>query len=361
MKEKVSAGQARAFVIAAGIGTIFLYIGTLTIPVAGSDAWLSYVVGYSLATLNAFALISLSMRFPGKTFVQYAVLILGRPLGKLLGLVYILTFTYYSALLLALHNELIVISFLQQTPRLVLVGSLALLVVYIAKAGIEVFGRVCEILTPWVAGSLVLTGLLLIPEMDWSAMLPVAAEGPTPILRALPQTFSFASEFVLFMAAWLPFLNRPRAAYRAVVVGVPISLLALLTILIASITVFGTDTAGRLTFGAWALAAYVSLGEFLERMQSVILSSWVAASFMKATVFFLPAVMGLAQWLGLREYRFLVWPMGLLVTFLALLPQTYGDLLTENAILSHYFVLPTALSIPILWIVATLRRMGHPS
>lgn len=50
---------------------------------------------------------------------------------------------------------------------------------------------------------------------------------------------------------------------------------------------------------------------------------WVAGGFVKVFVFYYVTVLGTAQWLGLRDYRPLIWPYGLIQV-------STGYLLFEN-------------------------------
>ncbi len=50
----------------------------------------------------------------------------------------------------------------------------------------------------------------------------------------------------------------------------------------------------------------VSIANFLERLESVVLMAWILGGFIKVGVFYYAAVLGRAQWLGLKDYRSLV-------------------------------------------------------
>nr|WP_304542430.1 GerAB/ArcD/ProY family transporter [Desulforamulus aquiferis] len=164
-KQMISPKQATAFVIAGGVGIIFFWITEASVTVGGRDAWMSYIIGYGLGIPIAFSLIALNKRFPGKTIFQYVPIILGRPLGYFYNLIYIFTFTYFTALILNLSINMISL-FYEETPGLVLTGVSVLLIAYVCKHGIEVFGRVCELFIPLILFSIIFMAATLSPTWN---------------------------------------------------------------------------------------------------------------------------------------------------------------------------------------------------
>lgn len=359
MKDKISPNQATAFVVAGGVGIIFFWIAEASIPVGGRDAWMSYIIGYGIGILIAYSLIALNKLFPGKTLIQYVPLIIGRPLGYLYILVYVLTFTYFTALILNLSINMISL-FYEETPGLVLTAISVLLLGYIAKHGIEVFGRVCELFIPLIIFSIIFMVVTVIPHIDMARLTPVLENGIMPVLQLIPHTVSFVGEYIIFMALWLPLLNKPKSAKKVVLVGTVISALALIAVLITGLAVFGLDYSKNLAFSSIKITLLANLPG-IEGLPSLTLGIWIIASFAKGAVFFFPAVIGLAQGFRLKDYRSLVWPVALVVAALSLLPENYYASITENTTLGLYLALPLTLSIPVLLIIAALRKVKDPA
>lgn len=353
--EKISPRQATAFVIAGGVGIIFFWITEASIPVAGRDAWMSYLLGYGLSLVLAFSLISLNSRFPGKNLVQYVPLILGRPLGSLYILLYVVTFTYFTALILNMSINMISL-FYEETPGIALTALSIVLLAYVCKQGIEVFGRVCELFIPLILLSILFLLATVSPHMNLQRLFPMLELGIMPVLQLVPQSMYFAGEYIIFMALWLPLLNQPQRARHTVILGTTISVLVLNSVLIAGLTVFGVDYAKQQSFSTIKLTLLAVLPG-IEGLPSLTLGIWIIAAFVKGGVFFFPSVVGLSQLFQLKDYRTLVWPMALIVTALSLLPENYFASLKENQILGLYFCLPLALSFPLLLLIAKARNL----
>jgi spore germination protein KB len=79
-----------------------------------------------------------------------------------------------------------------------------------------------------------------------------------------------------------------------------------------SLLLFGNLTA-VLTYPVMIAARYISIAEFLEHLEAIVMAIWVAGTFIKITVFYYSLVLGTAQWLTLTDFRPVVFPIGFLL------------------------------------------------
>ena len=63
---------------------------------------------------------------------------------------------------------------------------------------------------------------------------------------------------------------------------------------------------------------YISLADFLEHLESLVMAIWVAGAFLKISVMYYALVTGTAQWLKLSDFRPLVLPHGFLLVLFAI-------------------------------------------
>ena len=70
-----------------------LHIPRLLIFAAGRDAWLSVIFAWFLDVLLAVVYAYMGVRFSGKNMVQYSITILGKKLGKIVGILF--PFSFY--------------------------------------------------------------------------------------------------------------------------------------------------------------------------------------------------------------------------------------------------------------------------
>ena len=76
--------------------------------------------------------------------------------------------------------------------------------------------------------------------------------------------------------------------------------------------VLGPTTASR-AYPLMLVARYISIADFFEHLESIVMAIWVVGAFVKISVFYYAATLGTAQWLNLSDYRPVVWPLGILI------------------------------------------------
>lgn len=108
------------------------------------------------------------------------------------------------------------------------------------------------------------------------------------------------------------------------------------------------------------LARYISLADIIERVEPLIMLIWIGGGFVKVGVFYYCAVLAMAQWLNLREYKALVLPTGALLAVLSIILWENVIQLTHQIarVIPPYF-LAIEVGIPlVLLALARLRGKG---
>ncbi len=340
------------------MSTGVLLMSTVTARMAGRDAWLTIVVAAGAGLLLIPVLTALGRRFPGETVIQYLPRLLGRPLGRLLGLLVLWYFLYLSAILPREFADFIGYSVLPSTPRVVVLTAILTVCAALVRAGCEPLVRTAEVLVPLsVLFNLVLF-VLIGKDIEVARILPVLENGPLPLLKAsaVPAVW-FGQLFAI--AFLLPKVNVPRRAARAMVGGVLASA-ALLTLCEFVVVTLLDRLTPRFIFPVWQVARYVSVAEFLEHLDAAFLIACMEGVLIKVSLIYYAVAVGTAQWLGLRDYRPLVLPIGALLVSLSLasfrdIPHFTSFLATAAPpfFFSYEYLLPVG-----LLAVAWLRGKG---
>jgi uncharacterized membrane protein YkvI len=141
-----------------------MQIPGMLIMQAGRDAWLSVLGAWFLDVLLALVYAYMGIRFPGENFVQYSITILGKYLGRMVGILFPLFFLLVCTLVLRGLGQLINTVFLPRTPLNVILVSSYLVSALIGRKGIEVIARMTEILGPLFFLSIVTLSFLVLPS-----------------------------------------------------------------------------------------------------------------------------------------------------------------------------------------------------
>jgi len=154
--------------------------------------------------------------------------------------------------------------------------------------------------------------LLIIPDLRITNMMPILGDGLLPSFKgALVLQIWFGELSV----AWflLPFVSDRENAKKALWTTFGAIVLTLLLSNWVTLLLLGELTGGY-TFPFLILARFIDLAEFFTHLEALFMAIWVLGAFVKVCVFFHIIVLGAAEWMGLRDFRPVVFPLALLLT-----------------------------------------------
>ncbi|MEL7565593.1 MAG: endospore germination permease [Dehalobacterium sp.] len=308
---KITSGQAGFLMILTVLSTTNLTMPAITAKYAGMDAWLTTI----LATFPHIALVlvinQISKTFPQESFVSYINKITGKYLGIFLVLGYLWYQIFTSAMITRTVTEFLLTSFMPDTPMEVFIAVMILLTALVVRAGLEVLARTATFIVPIFLFSLVSIFLLTIYEIDLTQLTPILEHGFKPVIHGTIFPALWRGEFILMLFIW-QYMNKPNQGLRSMLQAAIIILLIMLPLTVASVTIFGPLTA-RMHFPTFSLVEYISLGGFLTRLDAIFMAVWFAGVFVKIGVFYYVICLVLSEVLGLKEYKSLVFPIGIIL------------------------------------------------
>lgn len=338
--------------------TAILTVPAITVKSAGQDAWLSIVVATLAGLLIAWLVVSLSLRFPGKTLFEYTEEILGKAPGKIFGLLYIwLFFLYIGSGAVREFGVFLVTAMMPDTPIIVFHIAVIAVAAYAVRNGLEVLSRFNQLFIP-VTALLAVVFILSAKDMKVARLLPVFDTGLIPIVKGAVAPTMWLGEIVT-LAMIIPYLNKPREAYRVAALSILLCSFFLAASILEGLLIFGPNMTGHWIFPTFNAVRVVSIANFLERLESVILMLWILGGIAKVGVFYYAAVLGSAQWLGLKDYRPLVLPVGVILTALSILlwGENIVDMLHFIAqVYVPFCLIVLEVGIPLLLLVVALAR-----
>lgn len=335
---------------------------TLIMPVgpAKQDSWISHLLAGALGVAAAYFYASLGRRFPNETPMQYAPRILGKWLGSVFNFMFLWYAFHLAALLLLNFSELYVVAIMVTTPLIVFIGVMAALAGWAVRSGLEIIARLAELLTPLILISIIVLNILTLATPGlarWENLLPVMAEGLLPIVRGIWPAFAFPFAEAVFLLVIIPFLISPRQNHRPFIWAVVVVGLILASVMARNIVVLGAKEAARVNFPSLTTIQLINIGDFLQRLDPLIIFIWTFAVFIKLSVVLYVLTLGTAQVLGLADYRPLVLPFALLLTFFA--PSVYEHFQQMLRFASRtwpFYFFPGYFLYPVvLWLVAKIR------
>jgi len=356
---KISKRQFQILLILDIFGIGVTVLPRRTAEFSGQDGWLLVILGTILACIYAFIMLSVTEKFPNKSFVEYSCNILGKPLGILISIGFVMKIILGISLELRVFGEIIKQIMLSNTPFgiialcMVLIGGLA------ASKGYEARGRMAEILSFVIFIPIIFVFGIAATDIDFSNLKPVMTTAPYNILRGsifISLTFS-GIEFILLAS---PYIRNNSNIKKSCIQAILAVGAIMLLVTIITISRFGYADVIRQLWPVLEIMDTIDLpGSFIERQDALIMSFWILSVFIiiNAGIFFSSVILKDVFKKGKHSlYIIICLPV---IYILSFLPKDIGyvykliDLLYITFGTAYLFVIPI-----LLLIIIKIRRIG---
>ncbi|MFC0469134.1 GerAB/ArcD/ProY family transporter [Halalkalibacter kiskunsagensis] len=318
-KERINAWQLFCLIVLFAFGTALVVSYGAE---AGRDAWLAIFMGGSVGgTVIFFIYGSLYKLFPTLSLISYSQKIVGRWIGGLLGLVFILYFLHGSARVLRDYGDLISASMFTSTPLFFIHFLMILTMMLVLKHGVEVLGRMAELsfILIIVLGFLGVISVLMSGKVETENLFPILENGLWGLFStSFPSLFVVPWGELLAITLLLPYLNKPRSVMKTGLSAVLFSTVVLSFTIMLNILVLGADVFTRSNFALFDTIGRVSLMKFIDRLDPIVLLTLIIGDLFKMGIFFLAAVIGTADLFYVKDYKSLVIPIGIVILLASL-------------------------------------------
>jgi len=312
---RISSWQFFHLILSLVLGLMLVRVPPSLTQLAGPDAWISMLFALGVDLAVAGALYALGRRFPGQTLFQYAPAILGRVPGKVAAIAYIWLFMHAAAIsiyIFAAGYKLV----LPETPLLVFVLLVVVVSTVGAYYGLETMARASEIVSPISIVISVLILILTLKDMDFGNLRPVLGNGiKGPVAGALVAASWYG--ICVIMGLFMAYHDKPQQALLAKAAGVSVGMMLVTLLTLGSIAALGPLQSAHQRVPTWSLSRIILIAGFFERLQMLFVSLLMTTGFVTLGVLHHASSLGVAQLFGLKEYRPLVLPMGLVLAGLA--------------------------------------------
>ncbi len=303
--------------------TIGFLLGTSTIVTVGGsaarqDIWIARIVSIVLGICLVYLLTYLAQRLPGQSLIQCLRSLLGLP-GTVMGVLYVWWAIHLTSLILRNVGAYAGLVLLPRTPMVVVLGAFAAVGLFTVRGGLEVIARLATVLVPLAVAEMLISILLLVPDMDPARLLPIGEAGSRAIFAAAFQGFAFPYGETVLFSVFLPAIKDPQMARRWLLLGVVASGAFHLLTDVRAVMALSADIMANTTFPALEAVRQIELAEFITRLDSLFSTVFLLVAFIKLCVVWYTVLLMISQLLGLTTYAGLSLPLGALVVGLAIL------------------------------------------
>lgn len=339
--------------------TIILGTGTE----AGRDDWLALTLAAVMAAPVFLVYARIIYLYPGKNLYSILDILIGRFAGRIIGLLYIWYAFHLGTLVTVNFSEFMITVGLRHTPRIIPTLILLLLCAWIIKDGLDVIGRWSSLTLPVVVSFIVLTTLLLIPQLNASNLLPIL-ENSSKFLKGAFDSFSFPfAETIIFLLVISRFKSRA-SSFKIYFWGLLLAGGILLIITVRNMAVLGPDLLDSSYFPSHIVSRRIDVTDFLQRLEILVAVIFVFAGFTKISLCLLAACKGLAYLINMKDYRVVATPMAMLMINFSLIIYKSAMEMVAFVPVYKYYAMPFQVFIPVIILILaeirTRRRKSRP-
>ena len=357
-EEKISNSQFFLLVFLYTIGSSILILPASMAAHGKQDGWIAVIIGILIGAALILFYTSLAKSIKSPTFVDFLITVFGKWVGRLLGLIFSIYFFLGSATVLYYVGYFVQTEILPQTPIVTVVTLFAILILTNVRAGIENIGRVAEFLTPIFLFLFLLMIFFLIPEIKTENLQPMfQIELKSIIWSAITFMGTESLPLIAFLLIYPFYLSDKRQGQKSFLYANLLGGLVMLIITLLTLSIFGPDSAAARMYPGYDLAKVVNIGDFLQRIEMVIVVLWFITMFFKIIIYFYASILTFSQVIEIKDYRSLSIPFGILMIVFSLVVYPDPGFMQEwDSTVYIPYVITLAFLLPlIIWLKIKIK------
>ncbi|MDF2937484.1 MAG: spore germination protein [Paenibacillaceae bacterium] len=302
-------------------GTMFITLPRSLTVLVLHTGWLCILLATALSVGYAWLLTRLLKRIGDQGFITYVISLMGRWVGMPFALFFLLVPTlFYSSYVMRLVGELFETLIIPETPLGIMLVMFLILRYWNVRGGLRSIGIFAEVLFPLILLILVSMLLLSAGHVEMSRMMPLFDADFSGLYKGTLSVLAVFMEIGIVLYASRGIIKREQTLGSLIKVNITVGFLILLIYWLCLGT-FGSAYLMRLAFPTIEMVRNISFVHFFEHVEIIFLAMWVMMNMVKGALTFYACVSGFQSWFGLNSYRRLMFPIAVIIYYLASIPQ----------------------------------------
>jgi spore germination protein (amino acid permease) len=360
MKEKITAHQLFVIMVIVPYGTAILFY------LAGDlkkDVVFGLIFYGFIAIIIQSIHISMFNKYPEDTIVSYMPKVYGKYIGFMMQIVYVVLFIYGGSRNLRDFTEIISVFMLPNVSMIEIAIFSMITILYCVYKGIENIASFSQIMFIIILITQVVSVILLSMTKDvfrFDRVLPFFENGIIPIFtKGWPLLFFPYGEFYV-ASMFYPFVIEKTKIRKAVYFATITEAVLLIANNIVFLLALGYHFASSVNHPLIETYRLIHIGEFLNRMEVILLVTMVLYGFIKISVFMYCAVLGIYQILNYKYWGIICIVVGIAILITSkLIARSFPEHVSMGlgpALL--YAIFPANIAIPLLtFIVYYIKKL----
>lgn len=316
-KEKITTIQMGAMCWLLIMGDmLFVYPSSIT-SYAKESSLICAIAGIPLGVLLMLVFLKIHKASANNGFIQFCIKMLGTGMGTGMVCIYLFYFAISASSLIRNVADFVNTQLYPYTPLQIIMLIFTLTTVCSLIQGVEVLGRVSEIMAPIVLVFIIFFLLCLIPKMEINNSLPLFSLELKSLAQGSVLSFVYPIGEIIPILLILPFVNSQKHTNRDLLIVTGFGSFILSMIVMTSLLVAGPFLTQHNFYTTFFLAQKISIGKILERIEALIACAWIIATYIKTVAYMYAFINGLSELFKLKHHRTLILPSSLLIFGLA--------------------------------------------
>ncbi|WP_127550912.1 endospore germination permease [Paenibacillus amylolyticus] len=299
------------------VGDMMLIYPSVITSYAKQDSWICAFIGVPLGMALMAMFLKLCSMHPEKNLVQMARSILGFWPGTFFSCLYLFFFIIGASTHTREVGDFMTTQIFPYTPLRIIILMFVIVIAWGVSHGLEAMGRSSELLMPVVIVFIVVLAVCLLPQIDIRNLKPVSDTGVVSISQGILVSIIYPIGEVVPIMMILPYVAKQAHRTRDVIIAAGLGSLVLATLVTISLLVLGAFLTQHNIYASFILSQKISIGNFFERIEAIMASSWLISTYFKAMIYLYAFIVGCAELFKLKQYQILVLPASILVFGLA--------------------------------------------
>ena len=355
MKTRIRISQEELFfaIVQSMIG-----VGVLALPyhaaqTAGSDGWITVLLFGMSLQLFVLLFWLLHRQFPNQTLFDFSTLVLGKPLGKLLHIAYILYFLIIVSYIFNIMNDILIRWILPETPQWIMLLMAVTLLIYGCVGTIKNIIAVYSFVFLFILSLCVISLMTFLdPIIDIRYLFPIASAGWRDILFGTGHILTAYIGFETLLI-YLAFIKKPESlsSIKGASIAVLFVTLFYTVIVLISMMIFSPTEIQIIPEPVLYMLRTISV-TVIQRWDLIFLTIWTTVVATTALSYGFLGSMGIGKLFQMKHRKAVV-IAGMLVFLFSFLMHKYIDMEGLKLVIRGLHI-AFGMTFPILLLIITV-------
>lgn len=351
---KISSYQVILLIIIYRVIIAFSYLPIVNTPPGNQDIWIMLLLSIPYTLIIGFPMIYLSNKFNDLTIIEYSEKILGKYIGKIVGIYYTGFLLMSCVIIVATFVEILDTTMFIETPTWVTAIIMLLTCTYISYKGLEPIARGAEVFVPFILGVILLFIILGYNIYDFTVLLPVLKDSTFKELNvgAIDRSIKFSDIIILAMVT--PHLERKEDIKKIYVKSIIYSLIIILLLTITTQAALGIEYAKHTIFPFFTFNRLINLFDFIQRIDVLSVVGWIMGNIGKIAGYLYFTTVAFRQTINKQKNQPYIIPMAIIILITTVLIKNKRSLLSAGKLLEYVILVTSAITIFIIPLITVI-------